>query len=380
MDVPPGGARGYRSNMSASGGESAEPTPSPNRPTSTARRRLTWLTPALGAALAAGLVGGLLTGWVGSRVWPATTGSCDVTNVARTVLPSVVTVLARGTSGSGTGSGAIATADGVIVTNDHVITPAASGGSIAVVLSDGTTKTAKLVGTDPKTDLAVLRVESTGLPPLPLGTAAQLEVGQPVVALGAPLGLSNTVTAGIVSALGREVTAPTGAGGTTVLIGSVQTDAAINPGNSGGPLVTCAGQLVGINTAISTVPNETGAGGGGSVGIGFAVPSETVDAVSRQILASGRAAHPWLGMTTADLPQQQSGRTGLFVQAVTAGGPAAAAGFRVGDVIATLDGRPASSAGAARLVLTSKVGATVKVEYLRSEQQATTTLTLAEQP
>ncbi|MEP7331729.1 MAG: trypsin-like peptidase domain-containing protein [Terracoccus sp.] len=366
--------------MSRSDGPSAESTPSSAQPPSPTRWRAAWLTPAFGAALAAGLVGGLLAGWAGSRVWPATSGSCDVTQVARTVLPSVVTVLARGASGAGTGSGAIATVDGVIVTNDHVITPAVSGGSIAVVLSDGTTKPAKLVGSDPKTDLAVIRVEATGLSALPLGTAAELEVGQPVVALGAPLGLSNTVTAGIVSALGREVTAPTGAGGTTVLIGSVQTDAAINPGNSGGPLVTCDGQLVGINTAISTVPNETGAAGGGSVGIGFAVPSQTVDAISRQILASGRAVHPWLGMTTADLPPQQSGRTGLFVQAVTAGGPAAAAGLRVGDVIATLGDQPASSASVARLVLTSKVGATVKIEYLRSEQQGTTTLTMAEQP
>ncbi|MEO6999647.1 MAG: trypsin-like peptidase domain-containing protein [Terracoccus sp.] len=238
------------------------------------------------------------------------------------------------------------------------------------------------VGRDPKTDLAVLKVEATGLPALPLGSSEQLAVGQPVVALGAPLGLSNTVTVGIVSALGREITAPTGEGGATVLIGSVQTDAAINPGNSGGPLVTCDGRLAGVNTAISTVPNETGVAGGGSVGIGFAVPSETVDAISRQILATGRAAHPWLGMATADLPPQPSGRTGLFVQAVTVGGPATAAGLQVGDVITSLDGQPASSTSASRLVLTSKVGAAVKIEYLRGEQQkqATTTLTLAEQP
>jgi putative serine protease PepD len=188
-----------------------------------------------------------------------------------------------------------------------------------------------LVGSDPKTDLAVLKVEAPGLPTIRLGDATGLRVGQPVVALGAPLGLSGTVTSGIVSALNREVTAPTGQGGVTVLIGAIQTDASINPGNSGGPLVGCAGRLIGINTAISTVPNAEGQAGGGSVGIGFAVPSQIVTDITDQLLASGRATHPWVGMSTAEISAAAASYlgspTGLFVQAVATSGPAGAAGL-----------------------------------------------------
>ncbi len=185
--------------------------------------------------------------------------SCDVVGVAARAMPAVVTVMVQGAGGaSGSGSGALVSADGTIVTNDHVIAPAVNGGSISVVLSSGESKDAVLVGTDPKTDLAVLRVEGSGLPTVPIGTPAALAVGQQVVALGAPLGLSGTVTSGIVSALDRDIEAPVAGGGSTVLVGTVQTDASINPGNSGGPLVDCAGRLVGINTVIATVPDAGG--------------------------------------------------------------------------------------------------------------------------
>ena len=237
-----------------------------------------------------------------------TGGGCDATRVAQSALPAVVTIAARGAAGtassSGTGSGAIVRSDGVVVTNDHVISVAARGGTIDVLMTDGTTKRATLVGRDPKTDLAVLKVDGSGLPTLSYADAEGLAVGAPAVALGAPLGLSGSVTSGIVSAIGRDIPAPTGDGGTTVLIGSIQTDASINPGNSGGPLVDCQSRIVGINTAISTVPNAQGVGGGGSVGIGFAVPSETVQYITGQLLDNGRAAHPWLGMSTAPVPAE----------------------------------------------------------------------------
>ncbi len=365
--------------------EAGSPVVEPQVPATGPRfRRPGWLTPALGGVLALGLIGGALGGWLFAAVRTGGAGSCDATRVARDVLPSVVTIAASGPSGSGTGSGAIATADGVVVTNDHVIAVAASGGTIDVLLSDGTTKRASLVGRDPKTDLAVLRVSAAKLPALPLGDAQRLDVGQPVVALGAPLGLSNTVTSGIVSALGRNVTAPTGDGGTTVLVGSIQTDASINPGNSGGPLVSCDGRLVGINTAISTVPNASGESGGGSVGIGFAVPSQTVDAIVRQLVANGRVAHPWLGMATVPVPESVTdyfdAPHGVFVQGVDPAGPAAKAGIRVADIVTAVNGQGANPSSLAYLLATAAIGDTVTVSYFRGGQTASTSLRLTEQP
>ena len=180
------------------------------------------------------------------------------------------------------------------------------------------------------------------------------------------------------------MTAPTGDGGSTVLVGSIQTDASINPGNSGGPLVDCSGRLVGINTAISTVPNASGDAGGGSVGIGFAVPVGTVTTVSGQLLAQGRVAHPWLGMGTAPVPdaaaQYFNTPTGLFVQTLAAAGPAAAAGLQVGDILTRLDGQPANPGSLAAILATQAVGGRVTVDYFRAGATGTAQLTLTEQP
>ena len=265
-----------------------------------------------------------------------------------------------------------------------VCAAAASAGTIEVLLDSGARHPADLVGTDPVTDLAVLQIEAGDLPVLRIAPRAQLSVGQTVVALGAPLGLSGTVTSGIVSALGRNVPAPTAAGGTTVLVGSIQTDASINPGNSGGPLVTCSGDLVGVNTAISTAPNVEGVPGGGSVGIGFAVPASTARRIVDQMVADGRATHPWIGAQTAEITEESADRfgtrPGLFVQAIAPGGPAEAAGLRPGDLITEIDGGPATSFSLAWLLATAQVGDEVPVTHLRDQSVQQTTITLAEQP
>ena len=333
------------------------------------------------AALVA--VGGGAVGAAAIRLSPASS-SCDIVRVAGDALPAVVTVFAEGQGASGSGSGAVISSDGLILTNDHVIAAAGSTGTIEVLLDSGARSAANLIGTDPVTDLAVLQIDGVDLPTLRIAERAELSVGQPVVALGAPLGLSGTVTSGIVSALGRNVPAPTAGGGTTVLVGSIQTDASINPGNSGGPLVTCDGDLVGVNTAISTAPNVEGVPGGGSVGIGFAVPASTARRIVDQMVADGRATHPWIGAQTAEITQESADRfgtqPGLFVQATAPGGPAAEAGIRPGDVLTEIDGGPATSFSLAWLLATAQVGDDVPVTYLRDQSSGQTAITLAEQP
>ncbi|WP_051209395.1 S1C family serine protease [Propionicicella superfundia] len=332
-----------------------------------------------------GLLSGALGAGIVSGLRPASTASgCDTVKVAGDALPAVVTVLVSGSGESGSGSGAIIESDGLILTNDHVIAAAVTSGTIEVRLNNGEQVTADLVGTDPVTDLAVLRIDRDSLPTLQLAPRETLRVGQPVVALGAPLGLSGTVTSGIVSALDRNVPIPKSTGGTTVLAGAIQTDASINLGNSGGPLVTCAGLLIGVNTAISTVPNSDGSSGGGSVGIGFAVPAATARRIVDQLVATGRATHPWIGASTAEIDQSTADRfgtqAGLFVQEVTAGGPAADAGLRAGDVITSVQGTSATSVGLAWLLVSADVGDEVAVQYVRDDTVHQATLTLAEHP
>lgn len=341
-----------------------------------------WLWPLI-AGLVIALVGGGVGALVATRLAAPASG-CDTVRVAANVLPSVVTVFATAANGQGGScSGAIAS-DGVIVTNDHVIHDAGATGEITVLLNSGEMLPATLVGTDPITDLAVLSVARTGLPSLPLDARVSVVVGQPVVALGAPLGLSGTVTSGIVSALDRNVPVPTGAGGTTLLVGSIQTDAAINPGNSGGPLVSCAGQLVGVNTAGATVPTAGGDTGGGSVGLNFAVPAATASRIVAELRATGKASHPWIGVSTAEVDAALAARsglpTGLFVQEVTAGSPAAQAGLARGDVITRLGGQPATAVAKAWLLASASVCYGVDLDFVREGRTQTATLTLAEQP
>jgi putative serine protease PepD len=335
---------------------------------------------AIGLALAAGLLGGLIASVARSS------GSCSAVTIARNGLPSVVTISASGTGAAGTGSGEVIRDDGFILTNDHVISVAADGGSVNVLFDDGHRVPATIVGRDPATDLAVLKVDGEPpLPVLPVGTSASLEVGQPVVALGAPLGLSSTVTAGIVSALDRMIEVPAANGQTALLVAAIQTDASINPGNSGGALLDCSGRLVGVNTAGATVPNPGGQASPGSIGLNFAIPVDLALAVADELIETGHAAHSYIGLQAVPLPTGLAGRTGvdhgLFITAVSPGGPAATAGLEPGDIITQLEQRPAERTTQLTAVeLTRRAGEMITVEYKRDDQVGTATVVLVDQP
>lgn len=356
----------------------------------------------LGGALVLGLLGGFLGGYLGqlagsagSAGAPSTTGPvasspnagvCDAETVAKAVLPTIVTINVVGEAGSGVGTGSIITDDGYILTNNHVVAAAVNGATIVVTFSNGQQLPATLVGRSAQADIAVVKVDAdAALPTVTVGDSDGLAVGQPVVALGAPLGLSSTVTSGIVSALGRDVPVPADDGTMALLAGAIQTDAAINPGNSGGALVDCSGAQIGVNSAIATVPNAAGQAGGGSVGIGFAVPVNLAMNLAEQLIENGEVSYPYLGMQVVVIPQdvaeQFNTAPGLFVEGVTAGGPAEQAGIEPGDIITALDGQPATDAAVlTRLKLTKEVGDTVEITYLRGSETGTATVTLGEAP
>ena len=326
------------------------------------------------AALLGGLAGAALQGRGQDRV-------CDANDVAARGLPSVVTIQAQGASGAGTGSGEVIRGDGYVLTNDHVIAPAGNAGQLSLLFEDGTTATASTVGRDPLTDLAVLKVDvGRPLPVIATGSSAQLAPGQPVVALGAPLGLSSTVTTGVVSALGRTVRVPSDVTGTALLAAAIQTDAAINPGNSGGALVDCAARLVGVPTAGATVPDAQGNGGGGSIGIGFAIPVDYALRIADELIAKGSVTHAYLGLRTTALPPGAD-QVGLFVVGVSSGGPAQAAGLRAGDVVTAIDGVQVTDVDQLdTLTVTKRPGDKVRITYRRAGAAADANVTLGSFP
>lgn len=340
----------------------------------------------LAGAAVIGLIAGGLAGWATGHFSSnndthasSAVGVCDTKTVSRETMPSIVTVrLASG----GVGSGEFVRSGGYIVTNSHVVASAPGGKGISVLLSSGQEEPAELVGRDPSTDLAVLRMTAVKAPLIDLGRSADLVVGQPVVALGSPLGLSGTVTSGIVSALGRRVPVPSDHGRTTELVDAIQTDASINPGNSGGALVDCRGHLVGINTAISTVPNAAGQAGGGSVGIGFAVPIDLAMPVVDSLIKSPTPPPATdLGITVTAIPPSAAEEfgvpPGLFVQSVVEGLPAAAAGLQQGDIILEVDGDAVTSADALALAAESKsAGDTIDVTFSRGGTHHSATIKL----
>ena len=337
----------------------------------------------LGAALAVGggLGAGIASAANSSTSTPAanttTSGSssgqvsvCNVTSVANQVIPSVVTISARGAEGAGTGSGEVIKSGGYILTNNHVIAIAANGGSVEVQFADGQTAPATIVGRDPQTDLAVLKVDTSAkLQVIAIGSSSSVVVGQAAVVIGAPLGLSGTVTSGIVSALDRSIQVPGEDNSAALLVGAIQTDAAINPGNSGGSMVNCSGQLIGVPTAGAAVPNSPG----GSIGLGFAIPVNLAMTIADEIISTGSVTHAYFGLGAVPIPPSAAAQAGvpegLYVQAVTPGGPAATAGLRMGDVITKINGQPATSTVELQeLTLTMKPGATVQLEYSRGGQ------------
>ncbi|MGY1812930.1 S1C family serine protease [Blastococcus sp. SYSU D00820] len=269
-----------------------------------------------------------------------------VTAAAAKATPSVVTVYVTSPGGSGSGSGVVLTEDGYVVTNNHVVTLDSSTdtATVQVRTADGTVYDAEVVGTDPVSDLAVLKLDgASGLIPATFADSDDVQVGDLAVAIGAPLGLSDTVTNGIISATDRAVATGSTEGDATV-IDALQTDAAINPGNSGGALVDAAGQVIGINTAIASV--ASGAPGSssqsGNIGVGFAIPSNTAQRIAEEIIADGTADTAYLGVSTrtaADDANAEIG-TGAQVMQVQSDSPAADAGLRTGDVITAVGDRP----------------------------------------
>jgi serine protease DegQ len=295
----------------------------------------------------------------------------DIPEVVRRLEPSVVSVLV----GRGIGSGVIWDADGLIVTNHHVV--AGADGPIEVAFATGERAPATVEASDPRTDIAVLRVDRNGLPPAEFADALP-EVGSLAVAVGSPLGFENTVTAGIVSALHRSI--PSG-GRTPALVDLIQTDAAISPGNSGGALADSRGRVIGINVAYIP-PQQTGA-----VALGFAIPATTVVEVVRQLLETGMVRHAYLGVVPAQVTPGLADRfdldveEGVLLREVEQGGPAAEAGLQPGDVIVQLDGeqmRTVEDLFAALRRLGP--GDTVTAEVVRGEERLDVDVTLGERP
>ncbi len=300
--------------------------------------------------------------------------AADVEQVAKAVTPSVVLLKVQGGGVADEGSGVVLSSSGLVLTNNHVVAAAANGGSVSVELSDGTTYDGTIVGRDPVTDLAVVRADhASGLTPAAIGDSANLEVGQPVIAIGAPLGLQGTVTTGIVSALDRPVVSA-GEGSTeSSVTDAIQTDAAINPGNSGGPLVDAQGQVVGINSAIASLNQSSTGSQAGSIGLGFAIPIDEAMRVAREIEAGSPVSHAELGVSVSDSPNPAGARIGD----VTPGSAAGTAGLRSGDVVTRIDGQVIDSAdGLVAAVRTRAPGDTVTLTYVRGGSTHTTQVVL----
>lgn len=301
----------------------------------------------------------------------------SVADIAQRVLPSVVSISARSSNGGGTGTGFVIDSNGYILTNNHVISDAAvDGGEIEVQLNDGTTLQASIVGRDSSYDLAVLKVSRAGLTALTFGNSDQVAVGDSVIAIGSPLGLSGTVTLGIVSAKDRAVTAGESQGDSS-FINAIQTDAAINPGNSGGPLVNSAGAVIGVNSAIATLGSSVLSSQAGSIGLGFAIPINQARKTAEQLIKNGKATYPVIGVSVDMQYAGDGAKIADTSSAILPGGPASKAGLRAGDLITTFDGRTITTPEELIVAIRSKnVGDRVDIEYIRSGKTFTTSLTL----
>ena len=346
------------------------------------------------AGLLTGISGGVVGYLAASRITPAlldpdaTLSSVSppierppgsIADIARRVLPVVVSVEVSSAAGSGTGSGVVIDGAGYVLTNNHVVSEIATSGSgtVRVRFNDQSAADARIAGRDPKTDLAVLKVDKPGLTVAALGDSSKIAVGDPVIAVGSPLGLASTVTSGIVSALDRPVRLG-GEGGnsgsdTNAVINAIQTDASINPGNSGGALVDAAGAVIGINSAIATL--SSGTGQSGSIGLGFAIPINEARAIAQQLIRTGKVQHATLGVTARSVTD--GARDGALVESVAAGSAAAAAGIKAGDVITRVgDKLVGGSDDLVVQVRTRRVGEKVQLTYVRGGRTAKATATL----
>jgi putative serine protease PepD len=332
----------------------------------------------------------LIAGGVGAAVGRSTTANIganlvetknkverapdSIAALAARVIPAVVSISVKGSSGSGTGSGFFLDSNGYILTNNHVVEAAATSGTITVELSNGKKYGAQLMGRDNSYDLAVLKIDVTSAPTLQLGNSDLVQVGDSVIAIGSPLGLSGTVTSGIISSKNRAVTTGNG-NGESSFINALQTDAAINPGNSGGPLVDSTGAVIGVNSAIATLGSSSQSG---SIGLGFAIPINQAKKTAEQLIKTGSATYPIMGISV----DTRFTGTGALISSdgagVTPAGPADKAGLKAGDIITTLDGVEINNSDELIVAIRSKsVGDKVKIKYTRNNISREATVTLA---
>ncbi len=368
------------------------------------RRRLAWLL-AIGVVVVLLVVAGVVSiridfhapRWAGAQFWTEAKGDGQLPpafsvwiELARSTRPAIVNVSTRERRGgdqmaeflrrffegeppgqrASLGSGFVASQDGYVVTNNHVV---AGGGQIVVKLNSGAEHSARVVGTDPATDLALLKIDATGLPVLPFGDSDRLQVGEPVMAIGNPFGLEHTVTTGIVSAKERFI-------GSGPYDDFIQTDASINPGNSGGPLIDSHGAVVGINTAIFSQS-------GGSVGIGFAIPINLAKSVLPQLRERGAVVRGWLGVAVRPLTAQTAEQAGLseprgaVVEGVVPGSPADRAGLQKGDVVVTVNDQPVGGPPElTRRIATTPPGTKVQIGVIRDRQRRSVPVELGRLP
>jgi putative serine protease PepD len=393
----------------------------------TTKPRRNW-APLVGMLVAAAVVGGLAGGGISAAVSNNGTSTASsagngggnitvndynsasvVTAVAAKATNSVVTINATASDEAGTGSGVVLSKDGYIITNTHVVTldGDSSSATLSVTLANGKIFPAKIVGTDPTVDLAVVKIAATGLTPITFADSSKLNVGDTAVAIGAPLGLSNTVTDGIVSTLNRSISVASSAPGsgsgdsnqgggsedpfnfggqsgtstsTTISLPVIQTDAAINPGNSGGALLDSKGKLIGINVAIASASSSSSSSDSqsGSIGVGFAIPANLAKRVGDEIVSTGKATHGLLGATVTDATSSSSAtQVGALIESVKSGDAAADAGLKKGDIVTSLGGTPITDG----TDLTAQVrylagGAKTTITYVRNGQTKTTNVTL----
>ncbi|MFJ8644517.1 S1C family serine protease [Streptomyces sp. NPDC093546] len=383
---------------SSPGGRPQPLTHAGQPPARKASRRGLALTGALLLALVSGVLGGGVGAYI-ERHGGLTTVELpqagpegadrapdSVAGIAASALPSVVTLHVSGGGEQGTGTGFVLDERGHILTNHHVVDPAGASGDITVTFSSGETASAKLIGKDSGYDLAVVQVTGvSNLKPLPLGNSDNVRVGDPVVAIGAPFDLQNTVTSGIISAKERPITAggEKGDGSDVSYVDALQTDAPINPGNSGGPLVDAKARVIGINSAIRAADNGAGLDGGqaGSIGLGFAIPINQGKRVAEELINTGKATHPVIGVSLDMKFGGDGARVGEKAQdgspSVVPGGPAAQAGIRPGDVITKVDGQRVHSGEELIVKIRAhRPGDRLRLTLERGGKEQTKTLTL----